>query len=163
MTAKQRTVKNRALTERFLDSPEYKAARSVFFYYSTPEEPDTRVLAADALAAGKTVYLPRIDGDNMLLIPFRAGVPTERNRYGMDEPLGAHSMEVPDLAVVPMLAFDRQKHRLGRGKGFYDRFLSTYSGKSIALAFAEQEWELVPTAEYDRSPQIIITDKERIE
>ena len=157
-----REAMSRSITERVLTSPEYLGAHSIFVYASMREEPDTASLIRFALSDGKSVYLPRIDGDRMDLVPYDATTPTTINRYGIEEPQGAPTSAMPDLAVIPLLAFDRDKHRLGRGKGYYDRFLAGYSGHSIALAFSVQEVDRVPTEDYDLSPQVIFTDKERI-
>ena len=151
-----------AITERVISSPEYLAARTIFLYASMAEEPDTGGLIERALADGKRVYLPRIEGERMDLVSFDGTTPTTRNRYGIEEPQGDAASVIPDLAVIPLLAYDRDKHRLGRGKGYYDRFLAGYTGRSVALAFSVQEVDRVPTEEYDLSPQAVFTDKERI-
>lgn len=163
MTEEERIIKNAAIAAKFLSSPEYKAARSVFFYFSTEEEADTRVLIRRAFKDGKEVFLPRTQGDDMLLIPYEDGAPMDLNpTYCVEEPLGDPTDRTPDLAVIPLVAFDKDKRRLGRGKGYYDRFLSGYAGASVALAFSDQECDRVPTEEFDQSPQAVITDKERI-
>ena len=163
MTDEERIIKNAAIASKFLSSPEYKAAQTIFFYFSTEEEADTRVLIRHAFRDGKQVFLPRTQGDDMFLIPYEDGAPMDLNpTYCVEEPLGDPTDLVPDLAVIPLIAFDQDKRRLGRGKGYYDRFLSGYDGVSIALAFSEQECDRVPTEEFDLSPQVVITDKERI-
>ncbi len=164
MNDEERVIKNAAITAKFLSSPEYKSARSIFVYFSTEEEADTRALIRRALLDGKEIFLPRTAGDDMFLIPYEEGDPMDLNpTYCVEEPLGEATDRVPDLAVIPLIAFDKDKRRLGRGKGYYDRFLKGYDGVSVALAFSEQECDLVPTEEFDLSPQVVITDKERIE
>ena len=99
----------------------------------------------------------------MILVPYRSGDPLAVGAFGIEEPIGKGAKVTPDLAVIPLLAFDRRLSRLGKGKGYYDRFLATYGGRCIALAYAEQEVEEVPAEPHDRSPQKIFTDKECIE
>lgn len=158
----EKAKKSQAIAERVLHSPEYSRAHSLFLFLSTPDEPDTRPLIAKALADGKKVYLPRITEQDMFLVPYDLTTPLTPNRYGIFEPEGEGESVTPDLALIPLLGFDREKHRLGRGKGYYDRFLCSYRGTSFALAFSEQEWEKVPVQEFDRNPDAVITDKEMI-
>ncbi len=163
MSVAERREKSALIAARFLSSSEYAAARTVFFYYSTAEEVDTSKLIHQALLDGKRVLLPRVIIDQMELVPFQAGDLMQKNVYGIEEPLGKTSDEPPDLAVIPLLAFDKARRRLGRGKGFYDRFLKGFSGKVVALAFGAQECDAVPTDPFDISPDVIVTEKERIQ
>ena len=163
MPPEERREKSALIAARFLSSPEYAAARVVFFYRSTSEEVDTTRLIGQALLDGKRVLLPRIQGEKMELVPFYAGDPTQKNQFGIEEPVGKASDEAPDLAVVPLVAFDRARRRLGRGKGFYDRFLRGFSGMSVALAFCCQECDNVPADGLDVSPEVILTEKERLQ
>ena len=147
-----------------MSSPEYKSARTIFFYFSTEEEADTRASIRHALVDGKQVFLPRTEGDDMFFVPYVMGDKLELNpTYCVEEPVGEATAILPDLVVIPLIAFDKDKHRLGRGKGYYDRFLKGFTGTGVALAFSEQECDRVPMEEFDLSPQVIITDKERIE
>jgi len=71
------------------------------------------------------IVIPRVTGDEMENIFFEGNHQLEKARWGMMEPkagLLVHPKEI-DLVLVPLLAFDRQGHRIGYGKGFYDRFL----------------------------------------
>lgn len=164
MSLEDRVIKNAAITARFLSSPEYKSARTIFFYFSTEEEADTRASIRHALVDGKQVFLPRTEGDDMCFVPYVMGDKLELNpTYCVEEPVGEATAILPDLVVIPLIAFDKDKHRLGRGKGYYDRFLKGFTGTGVALAFSEQECDRVPMEEFDLSPQVIITDKERIE
>ena len=161
--ADEKQAKSQRVAERFLLLREYVSARSIFFYYSTSDEPDTHSLIAAAWADGKEVCISRIEGDKLCLVPYKEGDALRLNRYGIEEPVGESRELAPDLAVIPLLAFDRDKRRLGRGKGFYDRFLATFGGAVVALAFSEQEVSSVPAEPHDLSPSKIVTDREVIE
>ena len=158
----ERRAMSEAIEERVTSFPEYLGARSIFIYHSTSDEPDTRSLIGRALSEGKQVFLPRIEGEEMALVPYRTGDTLRVGPFGIEEPVGEPSRVTPDLAVVPLVAFDQDKHRLGRGKGYYDRFLARYDGCSIALAFSAQEWAAIPVEHHDVSPTVVITDKECI-
>lgn len=151
------------IAERLFVSEEYRSATSLFVYLSTLGEVDTHAILSHALSSGKTVFLPRIEGEQMALVPYREGDPLLVNSYGISEPTGEGVDVSPDLAILPLVAFDRSRARLGRGKGYYDRFLASYKGTSIALAFSLQEWEALPTDPFDRRPDVILTEKERIQ
>jgi len=134
-----------------------------------PTEIDTGPVIEAALAGGKRVAVPRIEGGNIAFVEL----PLEwrdwpRDRWDIPAPpesLTALSHDdiakVPTLALVPGLAFDRAGGRLGRGKGYYDRFLAgvaTARGRlgraagnfcAVAYGYESQLVELVPMDERD--------------
>jgi len=159
---KEREVADVAIASRLFASPLYQEAGSLFLYISMPEEADTHRIIARALSDGKAVYLPRVEGEDMRLVRYEGGA-FAVGAYGLSEPKGEASDPIVDLAVIPLLGFDRARGRLGRGKGFYDRFLASYHGRSLALAYAFQEIPSVPTEPHDCRPEGILTEKEWIE
>lgn len=70
------------------------------------------------------------------------------------------SLVVPDLLIIPGLAFGRNGERLGRGKGYYDRYLNQFQGLKIGVCFEDQIMERVPMEEFDQSMDYIITNKD---
>ena len=67
------------------------------------------------------------------------------------------------LMVMPGLAFDKERHRIGYGKGYYDSYLSEHEIKQkVALAFDFQVLDNIPFKDYDINPDLIITEKRRI-
>ena len=162
LSEEERGIRSERIAARLLIHPAFLAAKKVFLYRSMAGEAETSSLLKAALEMGKIVFLPRIEGEEMALVRYTAGDPLLKNVYGIEEPTGEGVTESPDLAIIPLVAFDRDKHRLGRGKGFYDRFLARFKGMSIALAFSEQEVPAVPTQSFDRKADVIITDKEII-
>ena len=159
----ERALFDRAIAERLITSKEYREARTLFLYYPMRDEADTTAILSHALEQGKEVFLPRIEGEEMALVPYREGDVLRENEYGILEPTREGVTTSPDLAVIPLRAFDRERRRLGRGKGFYDRFLASFRGTSLAVAYSVQETERVPTEPFDRRPDAIITEKERVE
>lgn len=76
--------------------------------------------------------------------------------------LGDHQLTekvVPDLLLVPGLAFTKQGHRLGRGKGYYDRYLEKYSGQKWGICFENQIVENIPMDEFDVPMNLVITEE----
>ena len=68
-------------------------------------------------------------------------------------------LAVPDVLIVPGLAFSTSKNRLGRGRGFYDRYLSQFKGIKIGVCFSEQVFESIPTDEFDQNMNYLVTEK----
>ena len=87
-----------------------------------------------------------------------------RSDFGVEilAPKRAAPQVVPDVLLIPGLAFDREGRRLGRGRGFYDKFLSDFRGIKIGLCFDGQLIESVPTLEHDVKMNFIITNSELI-
>ena len=76
------------------------------------------------------------------------------NKYGIPEPLNTQKNYSPDIVLVPLLAFDKEKNRLGYGKGFYDRYLNKLikSHKkilAIGVAFSFQKYKKIPSSKFD--------------
>ena len=130
--------------------PLFLAAQTVLLYWSMPEEVDTHALIRK-WSERKRIVLPRVCGEELelrLYDPERM-VPGYR---GILEP-AEDALPVPDaeidLAIVPGLAFDRAGHRLGRGKGYYDRLLPRLHCPKLGLAFPCQVLDEVPIEAHD--------------
>ena len=85
------------------------------------------------------------------------------NKFGILEPAKSQA-KVPDVMLVPMLAFDKKKYRLGYGRGFYDRFLNKYLKKfknivTVGVAFSFQRHHKLPINQNDVKLDFIITEK----
>ncbi|MFA4045415.1 5-formyltetrahydrofolate cyclo-ligase [Prevotella sp. PCHR] len=130
-----------------------KNVRTIFIYYSLPDEVDTHALADVLADSGKTVLLPAVTGDcDMELHRYEGKQSLKRGAYGIMEPTGElyTCYENIDVAVVPGMAFDAENNRLGRGKGYYDRFLAKMPGTyKIGLCFDFQKVEKLPADKND--------------
>lgn len=133
------------------------AARRVALYRALPSEVATDALAGALVLAGKSLCFPAV---NLDALEFReASGAFVRGALGVEEPRGP---VVPladiDLLVVPAVAVDASGHRLGRGKGYYDRALAGFRGVTVALVFESQLVPSVPVGEHDRRVEWICTD-----
>ena len=86
------------------------------------------------------------------------------NKYGIPEPLKTQKSYLPDIVFVPLLAFDRNKNRLGYGKGFYDKYLNNLKGlnkkiEAIGIAFSFQNYKSIPISKFDFPLSNIFTEK----
>jgi 5-formyltetrahydrofolate cyclo-ligase len=125
----------------------------IMLYSALPDEVPTQTLMAELVAQGKTVLLPRVINEkDMELRCYTRPQDLHKGAYGILEPTGERytDYEAIDVAIVPGMAFDAEGHRLGRGKGYYDRFLSRvpYLYK-IGLCFSWQIVDRVPCDEHD--------------
>lgn len=172
-----RAAASRRLCDRFLISDLYKDARVLLAFFPVREEPDLRPVIERALADGKTLALPRTDWAGRAMLPCAiattaVGEPAGlvRARFGLLEPGPAAEPLPPeaiDLILIPGVAFDRAGRRLGRGAGFYDRFLApTHTPPDpvspprpvlVGVAHAEQILPRVPTEPHDRPVDFLLT------
>lgn len=128
--------------ERVRGSAYFACARTVLLYAPLPGELDVSTLIQDCLTEGRTVALPRVDWEQVTMAPAKIDSFPEglvETKFGVREPgprAGAVDISELDLVVVPGIAFDLRGGRLGRGAGFYDRFLASPGLKSITIGVA---------------------------
>ena len=137
-------------------------AKTIVAYYSLPDEVDTHRFIDELLADGKTVYLPKVVGDeDMVLCRFTGAESLQEGAFGIMEPVGAQisTDEAIDVVLVPGMAFDGDGNRLGRGKGYYDRFLKSLSHprpQLIGVCFDFQKVDVVPTEPTDVKVDVVV-------
>lgn len=104
--------------------PEFVSARTLLLYHSLPDEVFTHDFI-ERWARKKNIILPTVSGDDLTLYRYTDSSCLHLGAFGILEPCGTPFTDYSaiDLAIVPGMAFDRQGHRLGRGKGYYDRLL----------------------------------------
>jgi 5-formyltetrahydrofolate cyclo-ligase len=148
------------------NSPEFAAARVVMLYLSMPTEVDTSPLALKCWQAGKTVVVPKVSWDQRRMLPVEISSLTDHvttSGPGVREPIGGKPVPVDliDLVVVPGLGFSEKGYRIGRGMGFYDRFLAQgeFIGISCGLAFDEQIVADLPVLDHDIPLSMLVTDR----
>jgi 5-formyltetrahydrofolate cyclo-ligase len=132
-------------------------------YSAIGEEIDPLPLLRKLDAAGLPLCLPAMRGKGRPLV-FRAwkpGDPLAPRTSGIREPLASMAVMVPEIVLVPLLAFDRAGHRLGYGGGYFDRTLANLrtsrSILAVGLAFDEQEVETIPHLDYDQRLDWVLT------
>lgn len=113
----------------------------------------------------KQILLPVVEGDDLKFFLYEGEESVCRSSFGILEPRAGCSTiderEI-DLVIVPGVAFDRQKNRMGRGRGFYDRFLSNLDVPFIGIGFDFQIYDNIPTDSFDKKMDMIITESEII-
>jgi len=139
--------------------PVWQQAQHILCYWSLPDELPTHDSVNQWLAAGKNIYLPRVVGDDLEIVPYHGAQSLDdNNKFHIGEPVGqAVDPACLQLIIVPAVALDPQRNRLGRGKGFYDRLLSTTSCPTIGVVCDFQLVEAVPVEPHDRPLDCVVT------
>ena len=146
---------------------QYQACETLLTFVSTPIEVDTHALIEEALRSGKTVAVPYcIDGTRQMdFYCIRSMDDLVPRTFGVLEPLIDRCPKLADtknsVCLVPGLAFDRHGFRLGYGKGYYDRFLSGYTGFKIGIVYEECLCQRLPHGYYDVAVDLLVTEKRR--
>jgi len=167
MTAGAATAAARACAEHLSSSELFRNSGHVAGYASIDRELDPTPLLGLALAAGKSVYLPRvITPTEMEFVAWKTGDPLASNRFGIPEPVSRNAVvrapESLDLVLVPLLGFDTHGNRLGFGGGFYDRAFAFRHSRGVppllcGYAYDDQRCAELQTAEWDVALDAIVT------
>lgn len=142
--------------------PLLKDAKTIVAYYSLPDEVDTHDFINSLLADGKTVYLPKVvSNETIVLCRYIGAESLSQGAFGIMEPVGSPMSddEVIDVVLVPGMAFDADGNRLGRGKGYYDRFLSSLNPPHpllVGVCFDFQKVDMVPTEPTDFKVDVVV-------
>lgn len=133
------------------------------FYMPIKNEVDTSLLIARLYKAGKRIYLPCVEDENLVFRRFNGFDNICVGKFGVCEPRGEVLTGHFDAIIVPAVAFDFKCSRLGYGKGYYDRFLSSVKqGARIGFAYDFQIVENIFTDEFDEPVDIVVTEKKNI-
>jgi 5-formyltetrahydrofolate cyclo-ligase len=130
----------------------WREAQCILFFAPLPAEPDIRSLLEEALAAGRTVALPRFveERGEYEVRQVLSLSELKLAHFGILEPGSdwpVMELKQLDFALVPGVAFDATGLRLGRGKGYFDRLLAEVRGHKCGVAF---EWQVVPTVPVEK-------------
>ena len=152
MSAQEIEAKSRALTEAFLRSEAYHAAKTIYGYLPYNQEVRTVALLEQALQDGKRVAVPKCYGDEMRFIYMTDLSAVEKGYAGIPEPIadGPVADDETALVLMPGMAFDPAGHRIGYGGGFYDKFLAKEpKHPTLALCYDFQVLPHLETEEFD--------------
>ncbi len=155
---------SRAIVRHLARWSEYKKAKTILFYSPLDKEVQLQSLMRKALAQGKVICLPACNASRGTMKPYsiRSEKDLAMGPYGILEPkkISGRLMKRSrvELMLIPGIAFDARGNRLGRGKGYYDRFLKSWAGKAktVGVALAEQVMPRVPAGKNDFPLQYLV-------
>ncbi len=142
------------LCEKVLASVEWQMADTILLYHPLSDEVDVRMLIAAGCQSGKRILLPVCVGNDLELRRYEGDDALAVGAYGIQEPTGtvfpSEDYHRIQLALIPGMAFDRAGHRLGRGKGYYDRLLPQLSeARLVGICYSFQMMDAVPVNVHD--------------
>ena len=165
--AERASVQSSRACQRLIEQPEYKRAEIMMVFLSRGGEVDTTALVLRAWQDHKRLLAPRVSWEQRRMLPIEIRSLTHDltlTGMGLREPVAGTPIPVSliDLVIVPGLGFDVSGNRLGRGRGFYDRFLANpeFRGVACALAFEQQLVPELPAGPLDRPVDLLVTDVE---
>ncbi len=163
LSADYRQSLDTEIISRLLCSEVYSSAELILTYVSVSPEINTIGLINAAFANGKKVAVPLcIEGNNMKFYYIKSTDDLIKGKYGLLEPDTSKCKEAvindKTLCVVPGLSFDANGMRLGRGGGYYDRFLEHFKGTSVGLCYASFMRLELPVQSFDKAVDIIVTE-----
>lgn len=169
-TLSSESIKNQSfvITKQLLESNCYKESSRIGIYLSLPEEVQTYDILDDIFKSEKQCFIPRYTKTEMVMVKLQSLEDMENlpvTAWNIKQPLESEERENAlfngglDLVIVPGLAFTKQGDRLGRGKGYYDKYLHNLkefqvktfikAPYTVGLAFKEQIVQEIPTSEED--------------
>jgi 5-formyltetrahydrofolate cyclo-ligase len=163
MTDQKATLRERARRERLqkfipsnfiliLQAPEIVSATTIASYVSYEYEPSTVEINEAFLRSGKTLVLPRINGDQLEWVRWDGNPAQLITKKKISEPVGDAITDLSDIGavIVPALKIDQSGFRLGQGGGYYDRALAHFNAWKIGLVYAgELSSEVLPREAHD--------------
>lgn len=151
--------------QNLFGTPDYKRAEVMMIYLSHAQEVDTTPIVLQAWQDRKKVVAPQVSWESRQMIPIeiRSLDDVASNQFGIREPVRGLPIpiELIALVIVPGLGFDPFGNRLGRGRGFYDRFLGKhkFNGTTCGFALEAQIVDSIPAGPHDIKVNMLVTDE----
>lgn len=156
-TETEKALDAQKVFDKIEELTDFEDARTILLYWSMPDELPTHNFVVK-WCKRKQILLPVVKDNDMLIKPFSSKDDLKESSFGIWEPDSQREfMSKIDLVIVPGIAFDKNKTRLGRGKGYYDRYFVNKNITKIGIGFDFQLLEKVPSTQYDIKMDRIIT------
>ena len=164
VTEEERAIVGQSIFEKLVEMPEFQEAKSISIYVAYNQEIPTLPIIEEAFRLGKEVASPIVEDGKINFYRYTSVSMLEEGKYGILEPkkdLGLVSDQ--SLVIMPGVAFDKNRNRIGYGGGYYDGYLMRNPKlKTIAFAYDFQIYEQFETDEGDYRPDKILTEKRLI-
>ena len=154
--------KKKALNQKLLEFLKDKEKQSIAGYYAINSEMDITNSLKFLISMNFEISLPQIVKKNESLVfkIWKKNTKLLKESFSINVPQSKKELH-PDIIIVPMVAFDKLKNRIGYGGGYYDRTIKEFKEKkkiyTIGIAFDEQETNIIPTDRYDQNLNMILT------
>lgn len=161
LSPEARNSASRRICDFLLQLPDYAPARNMALYAADKGEVELRSVFERCGVDEKPCFFPEVVGENMDFRRVQEWSDLVPGQYGILAPQKTAALLDPaqcDLIVVPGVAFDRQGNRLGRGKGFYDRYLPAVGGLRVGVCFDGCVVEALPSEPHDVRMDVLITE-----
>lgn len=151
------TMMSNNVINQLVNTPLFQQSETVLLYHSLPDEVYTHELIHEACKT-KTILLPTVRGDELELHIYSETDSVHKGEFNIIESDGALFKDYNkiELAIIPGVAFDAEGHRLGRGKGYYDRLLPLLSCPLIGICFPFQILNSIPTEPHDQKVDMVL-------
>lgn len=157
-TSEQLLEKSQIVLAKLEQNSLFQQAKKIMLYASLPDEVQTLDFI-EKWKSEKRIILPTVIGDDIIPVELTKETAMTEGAFHILEPESHPYLGDFDLIVVPGMAFDKCGHRLGRGKGYYDRFLSKHpSTPTIGICFDFQVLPAIPTEPHDCVIGEVISD-----
>lgn len=157
------SISSKQIRKNLSKIEEYRKAQTIACYHSVGSEVKTHEIMQEILSHGKTLALPRVEGDNLVFCNVKKFEDLEKGEFGIMEPKQyCQPVNEFDVIIVPSVAMSRTGQRLGYGMGFYDRFLKDKKATTIALAYSQSIVKVIPREKLDVLISWIVTEDEVI-
>ncbi|GGE74028.1 5-formyltetrahydrofolate cyclo-ligase [Priestia taiwanensis] len=157
--------KSTAITSLLFEQSEWQSANVIGITISLSYEVNTRAIIEAAWEQGKIVVVPKCKPSTREMTFYRitSFADVEESYSNLFEPIVektiAYAQNSIDLLVLPGVAFTRDGRRLGYGGGYYDRYLSIFTGNHLALAYESQMVKDIPINEHDKKMKKVVTEE----
>jgi len=147
------------VADQFFSFFNFKPKSIIGVYWPLGSELDSRPLLHRLYNQGYTCALPRVTEEGLVFHPWEPSLQLEKGNFGIQVPSLSTPILEPEVVIVPLLGFDRAGHRIGYGKGHYDKYLHNHEGIFIGIGFAGQEVDRVPHELHDIPLHFIVTEE----
>ena len=147
------------IVAQFFDFFDFPSHAIIGGYWPFGSEFDIRLLLNKLMEKGFRCALPRITSEGLIFHLWDPSLPLEKGMFHVLEPALTTPPITPSVLLVPLLAFDKQGHRLGYGQGHFDKFLHQHKVLTIGVGFKEQEVEKIPHQAHDFALDYILTEE----
>ncbi|GAB6975716.1 5-formyltetrahydrofolate cyclo-ligase [Prevotella falsenii] len=152
-TQEQLQALSAPIIDRLRHHPKLVAAKTIMLYHSLPDEVFTHTFVDEMVEAGKDVLLPVVISETEMEIRrYTGSKDMAMSSFNILEPIGELFTDYDNIEfiAVPGMSFDADRNRLGRGKGYYDRFLKQAErAYKLGICFDFQKLDSIPTDKYD--------------